>query len=330
MKVLVTGGGGFLGRAVVEKLAARGHSVRTVSRGDYPDLRALGVEHFRGDLLDRQKIEDAVAGCDVVVHAAAKPGEWGKYQDFYDANVTGTDYVIDACRKCGVQKLVFTSSPTAVLSGKPQEGIDESEPYPQKYYSPYAETKAISEQHVMAANDATLATVSLRPRLVWGARDPNILPRITEMQRQGRLRIIGTGEQKIDCTYIDNASEAHVLAVDKIAIGSPIAGKVYFISNGEPIAVKDFINKIMDAYGLPPVTAHVPFGVVYNVGAMCESLYRSVGAKNTPPMTRMAALAMGIPSWFSIEAARRDLGYNPEVSIETGMKLLKEQLSSGD
>ena len=191
MKALVTGGGGFLGAAIVRGLLARGTAVRSFSRQSYPALDALGVEQVQGDIADTAAVTAAARGCGVVFHVAAKPGIWGDYAGYHRTNVVGTSSVIAACRAAGVQRLIYTSSPSVVFDGRDMEGVDESVPYPAHYEAHYPRTKALAEQAVIAANDAQLATVSLRPHLIWGPGDNHLLPRMVARARAGQLRRIG-------------------------------------------------------------------------------------------------------------------------------------------
>jgi 2-alkyl-3-oxoalkanoate reductase len=326
MNVLVTGGGGFLGGAIVQSLIARGDTVRSLSRGDYPALRASGVEQVRGDLADPAAVQRAAEGCSLVFHVAAKAGIWGPYADYYQSNVTGTRNVIAACRACGVRRLVYTSSPSVVFDGRDMEGVDESVPYPRHYDAPYPATKAEAEQLVRAANDAALATVALRPHLIWGPGDTNLVPRIIARARAGRLRRIGRRVNLVDSTYIDDAAAAHLSAADRLAPGSPIAGRVYFISQGEPWPLWDLVNRILQAAQLPPVTRTIAPPLALLAGAVCETLAQALRLPDEPPMTRFLARELSSAHWFNIAAARRDLGYQPNVSIEDGMQRLEQTL----
>ncbi|HVY62107.1 MAG TPA: NAD-dependent epimerase/dehydratase family protein, partial [Planctomycetota bacterium] len=316
MKALVTGGGGFLGGAIVRLLRARGDEVRSFSRGTYPGLAALGVEEARGDLDDPAAVERAVEGRDVVFHVAAKAGVWGPREDYVRANVGGTRHVIEACRRSGVRRLVYTSSPSVVFDGKDMEGVDERVPYPAHFEAPYPETKAAAEALVRAANGPDLATVSLRPHLIWGPRDNHLVPRILARGRAGQLRRIGRENKLIDSVYVDNAAEAHLLAADRLAPGSPVAGKVYFISNGEPLPVWDLVNRILAAGGVAPVTRTIPAGLARAAGFLLEKVHGALGLAGEPRLTRFVARELSTAHWFDISAARRDLGYAPRVSID--------------
>jgi 2-alkyl-3-oxoalkanoate reductase len=324
MKALVTGGGGFLGGAIVGRLIARGDAVRSLSRGDYPALTAIGVEQVRGDLADPDAVARAVDGCEVVYHVAAKAGIWGPFADYYRSNVEGTRNVIAACRAGGVRRLVFTSSPSVILDGRDMEGVDESVPYPQHYTSPYPATKAEAERLVRAANGDDLATVVLRPHLIWGPGDNHLIPRIIAKAKAGRLRRIGGRPKLVDSTYIDDAAEAHLRAADRLAPGSSVAGRVYFLSQGEPWPVWDLIDRILQAAQLPPVRRTVPPALARLAGAVCEGFARALHLEGEPPMTRFLAHELSTAHWFNIDAARRDLGYRPSVSIEEGMTRLEQ------
>jgi nucleoside-diphosphate-sugar epimerase len=200
--------------------------------------------------------------------------------------------------------------------------VDESVPYPSYFEAHYPKTKAIAERLILRANDDDLATVALRPHLIWGPGDTNLIPRILARARAGRLRRIGKASKRIDSVYIDNAAEAHVLAADRLAPGSPIAGKVYFISQGEPVPLWDLVNRILAAAGLPPVTRTVPVWAARLAGWALEGVWGLLGRQEEPPMTRFLAGELATAHWFNLSAARRDLGYEPHVSIEEGLRRL--------
>lgn len=324
MKVLVTGGGGFLGTAIVQQLIARGDEVRSLARGAYPQLNTMGVEVRRGDIAEKETVFAAAEGCEAVIHVAAKAGVWGSYNDYYRPNVIGTENVIAACQHYGISKLVYTSSPSVVDAGKPIENGDESLPYPKKYQSPYPETKALGEQRVLKANSQTLATVAIRPPLIWGEGDNQITPRLLKQAERGRIFKIGKVMAVLDTTYIDNAAAAHLLALDRLIPESPIAGKVYFISNGEPLPADVIISKLISTKGYPPVERTVPYWLPYTAGLLAETVYGALGIKNDPPLTRFLVRQLSKSRWFNISAARRDLDYAPTVSIDEGIQRLRD------
>ena len=327
MKVLVTGGGGFLGQAICRQLVARGHAVRTLNRRPHEALAALGVEQRSADIASLDSVIEAARGVDAIVHSAGRVGTWGRLEDYYETNVRGTDNVLAACELNEIDKLVFTSSPSVVHGGGDLEGVDESAPYAAHFSSPYAQTKALAEQHVLKANGPALATVALRPHFVWGPGDPNLLPRILRRARRGQLRLIGDTDKKIDTVYVDNAAEAHVLALEKLAIGSPIAGRTYFISQGEPVTHAALINSWLKADGFPPETRRVPIGLARFVGAVLETIYRTLRIATEPPLTRFMVEQLSTSHWFDISAARRDLGYSPRVSMAEGLARLSQHLA---
>jgi nucleoside-diphosphate-sugar epimerase len=326
MRALVTGGGGFLGHAIAGRLVARGDTVRSLARRHYPALEALGAEQVPGDLADIETVRRAVAGCDVVFHVAAKAGIAGRYRDYHRANVLGTQNLLIACREAGARRLVYTSSPSVVFAGHDLEGVDESVPYPPRYHAHYPATKALAEQAVRAANDRNLATVALRPHLIWGPGDTNLVPRILARGKAGRLRKIGRASKLVDSVYIDHAADAHLLAADRLAPGSAVAGKVYFITNGEPMPLWDLVNGILAAGGLPPVTKSVPRWLATAVGGVLELTYGLLAPEKEPPMTRFLAGELATAHWFDISAARRELEYEPRVSIAEGLRRLADSL----
>ena len=329
MRALVTGGGGFLGGALVGRLLDRGWDVRSLARGDYPELRARGVEVVRGDITDPVRVETAVAGSDAVFHVAARVGVGGPARPYREANVGGTSNVIAACRRQGVGRLVFTSSPSVVHGGGDLAGADESLPYPVHHLAAYPATKAKAERLVLGANGPSLATTALRPHLVWGPGDTHLVPGLLARARSGRLRFVGDGTARIDATYVDNAAEAHVLAAERLASSGAPAGRAYFIANGEPVPLRELVNAILATAGLPAVTATVPYPVAHVAGAVAELAWRLARRSDDPPLTRFVARQLATDHWFDLTAARRDLGYVPEVTTEQGLARLAASFATG-
>ncbi len=326
MTVLVTGATGFLGRYVVEQLVARGEQVRALVRRPACELQQLGVEIALGDLRERDKVIEACRGITTVYHVAAVAGIWGPWSQYFSINVEGTRHVLAGCREQGVQKLIYTSSPSVTFAGGDQSGIDESAPYPERWLCHYPHTKAIAEREVLAAHGPGLATCALRPHLIWGPRDGHLVPRLIERARFGQLRQVGAGKNLVDMIYVENAAEAHLQAADALAADSSVGGKAYFLSQGEPVNCWDWINELLALVQLPPVRRSVPLSVAYALGAMLETVYRLLRKNDEPRMTRFLALQLGRDHYFNIDAARRDLGYQPTVSTTEGMKKLGEWL----
>jgi len=327
MKALVTGGGGFLGGVIVRMLREQGDQVVSISRSSYPALTALGVEQVQGDLADKAAVIRAAEGCDCVFHVAAKAGIWGSYNDFHQANVTGTGNVLEACRVHGITQLVYTSSPSVVFDGKDVEGGTESLPYPDHFEAYYPQTKALAEQLVLQANSPQLATVSLRPHLIWGPGDNHLVPRIIAKGKSGRLRRIGDRPCLVDTVYVDNAARAHLQAAERLAPGSPVAGKAYFISNGEPLPLWEMVNRILAAGGVTPVRGSISPKAAYAAGVICEGIWRLFKLSGEPPMTRFVAKELATAHWFDISAARRDFGYQPQVTLDEGLVQLQHWLA---
>lgn len=324
MKILVTGGGGFLGQAICRPLIVRGYEVASFNRGAYPELDALGVRQIRGDLADGDAVCEAARGMDAIFHNAAKAGAWGSYESYRLANVAGTDNVIAACRAHGIGKLVYTSTPSVThRASHPVAGGNEvNTPYGEHFKAAYPISKTIAEKAVLAANGAALATVALRPRLIWGPGDNQLLPRLVARARAGRLRFVGDGNNLIDSTYIDNAAQAHLDAFDHLAVGSVCAGKPYFISNGDPRSARETVNALLGAVGAPQVQGTIPFGIAYAAGALLEAAWRVLPLKGEPPMTRFLAEQLATTHWYDISAARRDFGYTPHVGFDEGLRRL--------
>jgi nucleoside-diphosphate-sugar epimerase len=324
MRILVTGGGGFLGQALCRGLVARGHAVSSFNRGHYPALEALGVRQHRGDLADPRAVLDAARGCEAIFHNAARAGAWGSRDSYFRANVLGTRHVLAACRAHGIERLVYTSTPSVThrRTHPVAGGTCDSVPYGDHFKAPYAATKAVAEREVLAANAAHLATIALRPRLIWGPGDQQIVPRLAARARAGRLRFVGDGCNLIDTTYIDNAAQAHFDAFEHLAPGAACAGRAYFISNGEPKPTREIVNALLAAVGAPPVTKALPFALAYAIGAACEAAWTLLPLRGEPPLTRFLAEQLATTHWYDMGPATRDFGYVPAVTIAEGLARL--------
>jgi nucleoside-diphosphate-sugar epimerase len=324
MKVLVTGGGGFLGGSIVKRLIKRGDSVVSYSRSSYAWHKDFGVESATGDLSDVMALSNAMQGCDAVIHVAAKAGFWGPPAEYFQANLAGTEAVLYACRKAGVKRLVYTSTPSVVHGGGDLNRVDESMPYPTHHESAYSASKAAAEKVVLNANGAEISTVALRPHLIWGPGDPHLLPRLVAKAKAGRLRKIGDGKNLVDTVFVENAALAHIMAVDKLCPEAPIAGKAYFIAQGEPRPLWETIERLIVASGGPKLPAkYVPKSVAMAMGGACELTWRFLRLKGEPPMTRFVASQLATSHWFNLGRAKADLGYQPEWSFEQGLKAVE-------
>ena len=328
MKALVTGGGGFLGSHIARELFRRGSDVKVVGRRDYPEL-PNGIEQFKADLCDPMSALMSCKGRDVVFHTAAMPSIWGKKEEFYAANVETTSNIIEACQKNGVKKLIYTSTPSVIFGDTDLENADETISYPEMYLSEYARTKAIAERLTMKANGYSgLLTVSIRPHLIWGPGDPHLVPRILQKARKGKLLQVGEGQNRVDIIFIDNAVEAHLKACEALDENSPLAGQTYFVSDGSPVVLWDWINEFLRQMGIPPIHKKISSVAAYCLGALMESVYRVLNLSGEPQMTRFLAKQLAGSHYFDITRARNDFGYRPVVTPEEGMRRLIEFLKS--
>jgi 2-alkyl-3-oxoalkanoate reductase len=325
---LVTGGTGFLGRHIVERLLVQGRTVTVLARRPAPDLEKRGVRFVAADLADADAVRSACRGIETVFHVAAKVGVWGHSDDYFRANVLGTRAVLEGCRTHRVRRLVYTSTSSVVYNGRDLSGVDESLPLAATCPSAYPLTKAAAEREVLAANGPELCTIALRPHLIWGAGDPHLVPRLVERARAGRLRIVGSGRNRVDLVHVENVIDAQLLAeaalaqcqliVDKTIRPPDASGRAYFITNGEPVVLWDWINGLLHTLGIPPVTKRISLAAATALGAACETLWRALPLGGEPPMTRFIAKELATDHWFDISAARRDLGYAPRVSMAEG------------
>lgn len=319
-QAVVIGGSGFLGKYIVEQLLALDcGSITSFSRHGDTDLANQGVNIVKGDLRDPAAVIHACAGASVVFHTAAKAGIWGDYQDFFEINVAGTANVLAACRQHNIRNLVYTSSPSVAYPPTMNiENADETLPYPDDFLADYPETKAVAERLVMTCDFMPLSVAALRPHLIWGPRDPHLLPRIIKAAQSGRLTIVGDGNNKVDLTYVANAAAAHIRAAEYLANKNGLRKK-FFISDGAPVNLWDWNNNLLSRLGIPPVTRKISYRKAYLAGAIMEFIYRAFPTRKEPPMTRFVAGQLAFSHYFNINAARHDLNYQPVISPENAL-----------
>lgn len=315
MRILVTGGGGFLGRYIVESLINEGHTVTSIGRRCQKELSSIGVRVLRVDLTNYDMVSHACNEQDAVMHVAAKAGIWGSRRAYYDVNVRGTRNIINACREKGIKYLVYTSTPSVVFNREAFKGANENLPYGKKWLCNYAETKAIAEKEVLSAHSSNLKVCALRPHLIFGPRDPHLLPRVISAVRSKRLKIIGSGKNKVDLTYVKDAASAHIRALDAL-INGDAGGNAYFISQGSPVYLWDWINHILSRLNMPSIKQRIPLSVAYGIGYIFECLWKTFFLKGEPPITRFTAIELAKDHYFDIKKAEEELGYKPHYSME--------------
>jgi nucleoside-diphosphate-sugar epimerase len=329
-RVVVLGGSGFVGRALVQRLAGDGIETCVVARNAFPEAESLGVRFLSGDIGDTDFLKNCLAGYDTVFHLASKTGIWGDKNGYYTTNAVGTQNVLDACRANGITALVYASTPAVVYQKDDLCGVNERTPYARDFLCDYAWSKAIAEKMVLEANSGALKTIALRPHLVWGPGDTNHIPRLLGQARCRQLKRIGDGHNLVDVTYIDNAVDAFILAAKNLHGTASGAGKPYFISQGEPVNLWNWLNKFFRRLDIPIVEESVSFQKAYLMGMFMEKAFPLVRIKREPCMTRFLAVQLAKSHWFSIENANRDLGYFPKVSTAEGINAILQWVSKNE
>jgi nucleoside-diphosphate-sugar epimerase len=320
--IFITGGSGFIGRNLIRALRSRGDDVRALARSDAAIARvtALGATPVRGGLDDAPALRDGMRGCDVVIHAAAQVTEWGPREQYHHDNVTGTANVVAAAREAGVSRLVHLSTEAALADGTPMVRIDESRPLPRHPYARYCASKAAAEALVLAANggDASLATIVVRPRMVWGADDTSMLPLLIEAVQEGRFMWIGGGRHLTSTCHVANVVDGVLRAMD-----SGRGGEAYILTDGEPLVLRDFMTRMLATQGVHPGNKSVPFAVARATAWVTETLWDRLSLRGKPPITRMVVCLFGQEVTLVDAKARRELGYVGPKSIEAGLEELK-------
>ncbi|MCX6520791.1 MAG: NAD-dependent epimerase/dehydratase family protein [Actinobacteria bacterium] len=315
MRVLVTGGSSLLARRTAEALLARGDEVVMLQRGEAP----IDAPQVRGDVRDADLVHRALDGCDAVVHAAAKVGIVGSWEEFRSINVDGTANVIAAARELGLSRVVYVSTPSVSHAGHSLVGALADPPVTGRTDAHYAESKAVAERLALGAASDALPVVAIRPHLVWGPGDTQLVGRIVERARAGRLALVGGGTALIDTTYIDNAASALVAALDAAIPGATCVGRAYVIANGEPRPIRELIEGILHAAGVTAEPKVVPLRVALGAGSVVEKIWARAKPDEEPPLTRFLAEQLGTAHWFDPRPARDDLGWRPTVTIDQGL-----------
>jgi len=327
MKVLVTGAGSMLLGGVVRALASRGDEVVCLQRREVVFDSPYRVRTVQGDIRDVEAVMSAASGCEAIVHGAALVGVTGKWNDFKSVNVDGTRNVIHAANAQKIKKLVYVSTPSVAHVGSSLVGARATPATLHHGRALYAQSKAMAEIDALAGNSEKLGVVALRPHLVWGPGDTQLVGRIIERAAAGKLAIVGSGTALIDSTYIDNAVSAHVAALDAVSPGAVCAGQAYVISNGEPRPVAELLEGICMAAGVEFAPKKVPYRLAIIAGSLIERVWPLV-RRSEPPLTRFVAEQLGTAHWFDSRSAHQDLGWSPSVSLDEGFALLKASFSS--
>jgi 2-alkyl-3-oxoalkanoate reductase len=317
-----------LGQALVRLLVEEGLRVTSASRGDYPALRALGVLTVGLDLEQPVGLERLLEGHDTLFHVAARPGIFGPRAAYQRTNVDGTTALLEAALRVGLPRLVYTSSPSVVFDGREHRAALNDLPYPARYLAHYAASKAEAERLVLHANGPSLSTVALRPHLIFGPGDPNLLPRLIARARTGRLVQVGSGQNLVSLTYVDNAARAHLDAARALSPGAPAAGKAYFINQAEPVSLWEWIHALLQRLDLPPVRRRLSPGLAYALGTLCEGAWKLLPLRGEPPMSRFLAQQLALTHTYDLGPAQRDFGYREAIDLATATDRTVQWLSA--
>jgi 2-alkyl-3-oxoalkanoate reductase len=316
VKLLVTGASSLIGRHTVERLLARGDEVVTLQRRP-TDLD--GVSEVLGSITDGDVVARACAGCDTVIHLAAKVGVTGRWDEYEQINVRGTVQLVDAARRAGATGFVHVSSPSVAHAGEALVGASADPADPAGTRGHYATSKAMAEVAALAASTDEMPIVALRPHLVWGPGDTQLVGRIVDRARQGRLALVGSGTALIDTTYVDNAADALVAAADR---AQRLGGRAFVVSNGEPRTVAELVHRIVSAAGLAPSPRRVPFRIAWAAGAVIERVWERTGRTDDPPMTSFLAEQLATAHWFDQRDTRDALMWEPAITLDEGFDRL--------
>jgi len=317
----VTGGSGFVGGRLIERLRDEGWSVRALARSpsSAEKVRSRGAEAVEGDLDSVDAMRAGASGCDVAFHAAAQLGEWGSRADFERVNVGGTRNVLSACRGAGVRRFVHVGTEAALIAGEPLVNADETAPLRPDSKALYCATKAMAEQAVRDANGDGLETIVVRPRLVWGRGDTTIMPSLVKTMQAGRFAWIGGGRHRTSTTHVDSTVHGLLLGAEKGR-----AGGVYFVTDGEPVVFREFITELVATQGIEAPDRNMPAPLAGAAAAASERIWRLLRLKRTPPVTRLAVWLSSQECTIDISRARAELGYEPVRTIADGMSELRE------
>ena len=320
MRVLVTGASGFLGGAVARGLLDAGYDVTVLQRS----ASGLPCREVRGDITDRQVVDEAVSGVDAVIHLAAKVAVAGDHAEFTRINVAGTSALIEAARAAGARRFVQVSSPSVAHAGSPLVGAGAAPANPMTAHGSYSRTKAESELIALAADAPGFAVVAIRPHLVWGPGDEQLVGRIIARARAGRLFLIDQGIALIDTTVVDNAVSALIASVEH-AEDQAVHGRAFVVSNGQPRTVAELLTRMARAAGAPEPARSVPFRMAWLAGFVAERAWRHHPRgeqAGDPPMTTFLAEQLATAHWFDQRETRRVLGWEPTVGLDEGFHRL--------
>ena len=323
----MTGTGSLLLGGLASELLRRGDEVVCLQRRPAAFMGHQNAHEVLADICNTDAVALAAKGCDAIIHGAARVGVVGSQKEFYDTNVHGTENILRAAEQQSISRLVFVSTPSVAHTGASLVGAPAGQAEIGRSRSYYAESKAIAERTVLNARNSQLAVVAIRPHLVWGPGDTQLVGRIVERAKSGRLAVVGTGNALVDSTYIDNAISAHIAALDALHIGSACDGKAYVVSNGEPRTVNELMRSMCESAGVPFEPRHLSLTLGIRLGSLVERLWPLMQSSE-PPITRFIAEQLGTAHWFDQRVVHNDLKWAPSVTLDEGFKQLTQWFAS--
>lgn len=320
MRMLVTGGTGFVGRKLAHRLLGSGHEVFAMGRNEIVGkrLEQAGITFLKIDLSDEAAVIAACEKIDYVFHCGAFSSPWGEYEQFYKSNVLGTMHVIQGCKIHGVKRLIHVSTPSIYFQYDDRIDVKEDDPLPEHFANHYAETKYLAEKEIDKAYREGLPVITIRPRAIFGPGDTAIIPRLIKVNEEKFIPLIHEGKARLDLTYVENVVDALLLCMNS---PEETLGEKYNISNGEQVQLKEILETLFQTLDMPLRYKKVPYGVAFRLAELLEWVSRTFQNNKEPLLTKYTVSVISKTQTLNIEKAKKELGYEPKISVNEGIEL---------